>query len=191
MLYKYRSLRDFRYLEDIIKNKRLYAARYDDLNDRDEGHFYYNSFDYSEETLKAIRRSKLRNRVLSLSRNANEELMWGHYADGHRGIVIGVEVDSDKYQVKPIEYTHDLIRIGDLRNGSIEELVKRVLMQKNVRWSYEEEERVFARHRENFVSVSIEEIIIGSRVSNEYIEKINKLVTEFYPSIIIKNLKSD
>jgi len=189
MLYKYRSVKDFHYLEDIIKNKRLYAARYDELNDRDEGHFYYNSHDYSEETLKAIRSSKLMNRVLSLSRNVNEELMWGHYADGHRGIVIGVEVDLDKYKMKPIEYTRDLIRIGDLKNESIEELVKRVLMQKNVRWSYEEEERIFARHRENFVSVSIKEIIIGLRVSTEYIEKINELVTEFYPSIIIKNYK--
>ena len=42
VLYKYRSLEDFKKLVDILINKRLYASHYKDLNDPMEGQYYYN-----------------------------------------------------------------------------------------------------------------------------------------------------
>lgn len=41
LLYKYRSIENFQFFVDIILNKRLYAARYLDLNDPMEGHYIY------------------------------------------------------------------------------------------------------------------------------------------------------
>ncbi len=41
LLYKYRSLDNFKNFVDIILKNRLYAARYKDLNDPMEGQYYY------------------------------------------------------------------------------------------------------------------------------------------------------
>jgi len=42
MLYKYKTIGSFRFLLDIIVNQRLYAAKYNKLNDPMEGLFWYN-----------------------------------------------------------------------------------------------------------------------------------------------------
>ena len=39
IFYKYRSLKDFKFFMDIIVNNRLYAAKYNELNDIREGHY--------------------------------------------------------------------------------------------------------------------------------------------------------
>mgnify|MGYP001801434879 FL=1 len=41
LLYKYRSLENFKNFVDIILKNRLYAATYKDLNDPMEGKYYY------------------------------------------------------------------------------------------------------------------------------------------------------
>ena len=96
MLYKYRSLNNFKYFVDIILNNRLYASPYFDLNDPMEGYYLYPNGKYSDSILKKIKGEKEKIRICSLTRYENNELMWAHYADGHGGICLGFSVrDND------------------------------------------------------------------------------------------------
>jgi hypothetical protein len=90
LLYKYRSLTNFKSFVDIILRNRLYASLYKEMNDPMEGQYYYRQGEYDPRTLRTIRDEKQNLRVCSLSRNNHHELMWSHYADGQRGVAIGV-----------------------------------------------------------------------------------------------------
>ena len=54
MLYKYRTLDDFQFVLDILVNKRLYAATFEEMNDPMEG-FYTADPDIPVESLDALK----------------------------------------------------------------------------------------------------------------------------------------
>ena len=184
MLYKYRSLDDFKFLSDIFINQRLYAASYFALNDPMEGYYRYSDGRLSDELIKQIKDEKERKlKICSLSRDPNNELMWAHYANGHRGLVIGVEIDSSMYDVRPIEYDGpSYVRLAQ-QNGHRETAI-RILSHKLDVWRYEEEERVFVRG-ENFVKATIREVIFGRRMSNQDKSLVKKLIKAVSPNTSI------
>lgn len=112
MLYKYRSLRDFKFFIDIILKQRLYSSPYFELNDPMEGQYLYNRGELSKELVQAIKGEKEKFRICSLSKEPEHPLMWAHYADGHKGVVIGVTVNKDKYDVRPVIYSDELPNIN-------------------------------------------------------------------------------
>ncbi len=77
-LYKYRSLDNFKNLPDIKLKKRLYTAKYKDLNDPMEGQYYYRTFELEEIIRNKLVEAKGEIRLCSLSRVNNIELMWSH-----------------------------------------------------------------------------------------------------------------
>ena len=100
ILYKYKSLQNFKFFVDIILKKRLYASKYKDLNDPMEGQYYYREGELRREIKEKILSQKNEYRICSLSRINNNELMWSHYADGQRGVAVGVKIDDTKYTVR-------------------------------------------------------------------------------------------
>lgn len=181
VLYKYRSLDNFKNLVDIILKNRLYAAQYKDLNDPMEGQYYYHQGELNRTIRDKILEEKGTLRILSLSRINNNQLMWSHYADGHKGIAIGVKIDNEKYDVQPIEYDG----IVTIRNSDYNgQTAREILRHKLEVWSYEEEVRVFQRNQ-MFIDVKIEEIILGQRVSNQNVGLIRDLLDKINPEIQI------
>ena len=105
--------------------------------------------------------------ILCLTRNPVNPLMWAHYGDKHRGVVVGIDVDRAGFcemssclipaQFGNVIYTHtrpnhpllpvngrDPISVGhthDYPTGH-EEKLQRLFLQKPACWSYEEEVRV-------------------------------------------------
>ena len=63
ILFKYRSIQNWKFILDIFLNKRLYAATYKELNDPMEGRYYYHNDDVSREYKRIIRSKKLRWRI--------------------------------------------------------------------------------------------------------------------------------
>ena len=189
LLYKYRGIQSFRFLTDIVLKERLYAAPYFDLNDPMEGKYLYSQSGGSidEDMRRLLKGEKEKIRICSLSRDPNNELMWAHYAEGHKGVVIGVEVNRKKYEVRPIEYD-GLHRVGanNFHNGSAMD----VLSHKLDVWHYEEEERVFVRNKQH-VTVKVLQIICGSRMSTQDKGFISDLVGKINPSIQIINTRSN
>ena len=183
ILYKYRTTENFKNFVDIILNNRLYAAKYDTLNDPMEGHYLYKNGILDRTIIDLIFSQKQQYKICALSKNPDNFLLWSHYANGHRGVAFGVRIDETKYSVKEIEYLNDLTLIENFDNMT----TKNILSKKLNFWSYEEEVRAFTENGD-FINVIVEEIIIGKQMNDKEYGFIRKLVNKINPDIrIIKN----
>ncbi|WP_031437784.1 DUF2971 domain-containing protein [Methylobacter tundripaludum] len=93
--------------------------------------------------------------VLSLSRTFSNLLMWSHYAENHRGFVIGLDEtheffhqgDCEGISTFPhkVSYTtqRSITCAGDI------DAYEKILCEKPTDWAYEEEVRVFRNFTEN------------------------------------------
>ena len=87
--------------------------------------------------------------LLSVSATAQNTVMWAHYTDKHKGVVIGIDFDSvfhDKTGIlmEPVEYSKERPKLNILEEpeGSVSlEALNKVLMTKSDSWVYEEEYR--------------------------------------------------
>ncbi|MEO0580661.1 MAG: DUF2971 domain-containing protein [Bacteroidota bacterium] len=188
ILYKYRSLENFRFFVDIILKNRLYAAPYRDLNDPMEGYYYYPEENFTHphtsQILEKIHHARKEIRIVSLSRDPKIPLMWSHYADGHRGVAIGVEINRDTYDVRPIEYTGPAyFRGGEYHSDT----AKEILSHKFEFWKYEQEERVFVDSGQ-FIKVKVVEVMAGQKMSNQDYGFIKSLIEKLNPTIRVKKL---
>ena len=161
---------------DILLYNRLYAAEYKDLNDPMEGLYYYHSGKLDESVREKLSGEKEKLKICSLSEANDDILMWSHYADGYKGVVIEVEIDTNKYHLCPIHYDgHKYISNKTYCSDSARE----ILTHKIDCWSYEKEKRVFSTT--NFIDVKITKIIIGHKVKNPSF--IRTLVERINPDI--------
>lgn len=87
--------------------------------------------------------------VLSLSRTCNDILMWSHYADNHKGFVVGfhyTDFDSPSYDLGIANLLPHEVEYNDTRpvfNFAKSDSIMDCLMVKSKQWKYEQEERVF------------------------------------------------
>ena len=186
ILYKYKGLDNFKHFVDIILKNRLYAARYEDLNDPMEGQYYYHNGELDRKIREKIKTMKGELRICSLSRVNNNELMWSHYTNGQRGVVIGVKVNNPRYTIRSMKYDGiAYVRKQDYSNQTAID----ILSHKLEVWSYEEEERIF-QEKEHFINVQIVEIVTGRRMSKKDFSLITELVRIINPSIRIIRAES-
>ena len=180
MLYKYRSINNTLFLLDILVNRRLFASKFNSLNDPMEGHFIYRSSKIGLDLLKEIRLLKKELRICSLSKKANDTLMWAYYGDGHKGVAIGVEVaDNVEYDIRPVKYRERTVFFS--KEMDAEEAVKKLLSTKLLPWEHEQEVRVLTY--ENYVDVKIKKIVFGKNI----IDKDMELLTRLAEKLGIKN----
>ena len=139
-LYKYRSLENIDYTLDIILNERLYCAKHDDLNDPFEGVIAVGDASFFGEigNILAIQREMddTNIRICSLSSNLDDVVMWAHYSDNYRGVVIEIDLDKDAPNLKRVNYIEKLTTIVEFTTP--EEL----LTTKAIDWKKEAEYRV-------------------------------------------------
>jgi hypothetical protein len=128
-LYKFRGLQnvcDFKRVTDIIKNG-FYCNGILGFNDMNEG-VYINNPRNRDVNLSIKQKYKICS--FSGKRALNSELMWGHYANTGRGIIIEVDV-KDCSKIKQVKY-------GSNNNlNTIEE----ILTNKSEVWAHEDEYR--------------------------------------------------
>ncbi len=126
------------YALDDLRNRRLKIARLDDLND---------PFDlWSVSQPDARVRRELRERkptlarmfgMVSFSLSWQNPLLWSHYADRHRGIALGFDINPDK--LKTVRYVAERPILKEVN----ELFVDHLLYTKYLDWKYEQEVRVF------------------------------------------------
>lgn len=101
-LYKYKSISNFLYIIDLICNKTVYCAEFDELNDPCEGQFVEmkmmdehnpttgnSALDYQKERHSVkdiVTGSPIR--IAAFSNKSDDPVLWAHYADAHKGICI-------------------------------------------------------------------------------------------------------
>ena len=86
--------------------------------------------------------------VLCLSENPHDILMWSHYGDCHRGIVLQFdksELNNSGFNYcEKVDYGNNIVTLKDInknRNNPLE-LAKLILLKKAAHWNYEEEWRI-------------------------------------------------
>ncbi len=108
-LYKYKSLSNLWHTLDVLVNDRLYCAHWSELNDPLEGRYeiYLGGKSLKIESIMTSRIENARDtyRVSSLSADPTNFLMWSHYAEGHKGIVIEVEVPESHSDLTKVVYS--------------------------------------------------------------------------------------
>ena len=159
----------------------------------------------AESVFEALKTRLTNVGILSLSKTPNETLMWSHYADGHKGVSIGIhkqyfdnishetyaELDIiGPYNVKYKESPdfHEVIskyvarEIKTNQDINILHLLVDILIPvvttKSLSWKYESEYRVI-RHSKGALNIPLEyigEIIVGSKVSETVVSEIKNLI---------------
>ena len=184
-LYKYRNISNFRFFVDILLNNQLYGAKYDELNDPFEGLLLSHTEKISEslaEHRKKLREARKNYRICSLSKVHDNNLMWSHYADGHRGCCIEFVVEeNDNWKMLDVNYDDKALNINS--NTTIED----VLSHKLSPWSYEEEVRYISTVS-RYLKVRITKIYLGFKMVGPDRTFIRKLVAKINPEIIVEDM---
>lgn len=177
LYYKYLSLEKFERIEKMIQDNKLYASKLSDLNDYWEG-FFIKPSDESYMPATDIFRSD-EHRVCCMTTSSENLLMWAHYADSFKGIVVAVEIDKSKYKVHNMDY-NGFRNIKEIESFSENDILD-ILTQKQPQWTYEDEKRVIVK--DEFVDVKIVEIYFGCKTDDENKEKLEKVIKQFNPSV--------
>ena len=176
--YKFRSLNNIRYFLDILVNNRLYAARYDELNDPMEGAYLING--YNENIIRLLKTRKYKPRVCSLSKNYIHALLWTHYAEGHKGCCIEI-IPKNWDTLEPINYVDNLPIVNNDTEG------RELLSYKSKLWKYEEEVRLF--NKSSYCKVYISQILFGYKISNTDYRFYERLIHSINQSIVVRKIQ--
>ena len=144
--------------------------------------------------------------LCALSETSNNGLMWSHYSDQHKGIVLGIEFDLD-YSFVKVQYVNDKEELPDFdllrwcrlfdKTEVNDEAMLRMMIQditfKSDIWSYEREWRVWQEGvgYYKYEAQQLKRICIGLRFDKKnYGELLIKFMND-YPHLEIEEMKHD
>lgn len=142
--------------------------------------------------------------MVCFSTDWHEPIMWGHYADYNKGIVLGFELVSEKFMIREVTYPSARRRISlDPETVTPDEYIEAVGFIKYNGWSYEKEHRFFVK-LDDCISIegnyflrfgddlNIKKVIIGpehpSKNKKHYVRTaryITELVSEIGAELIV------
>ena len=176
-VYKYRSLRNFDFVADIICNRRFYAAPFFELNDPMEGLFEYPA-DTKKEYIAAIVKGKRKLRICSFSKDPNNPLLWAHYADGFRGVCIEVDLQSlqrEDCKIVPVKYPPTRSRFSNDAKELVDRMPEKFLSRKSTAWEYEKEVRTLSKGEYVQDGITVKSVLLGIRTPDVLKEAIAKI----------------
>lgn len=131
--------------------------------------------------------------VLSLTENPSDLLMWSHYTDFHRGLVLGFDSahgffnrrrsESDEfYHLRRVVYSRKRPHVDLLRTDCLE-----LFLTKSEEWAYEAEWRMMtpiqdcqevsaAVHVQEFPAACVKTVILGANSSPEFRNEIRNVL---------------
>ena len=164
-VYKYRSLRNFDFVADILCNQRFYVSSFFDLNDPMEGLFVYEA-GTKQEYIDAIKEGKQKLHICAFSKNPKNVLLWAHYADGFKGVCIELDLQepqNEDYDIVTVEYSARRVSFSNDARRLIGEMPRIILSQKNSAWKYEKEVRTLSRYKYIQDGTIIKSVLLGLR----------------------------
>ena len=185
-LYKYKSLphkkeltaeekEQLEYCKDILLNHRLFMAPRETLNDPFEGMAIpislsicgSGSFGSLGLPHPLVEDRMNQYRILSLSANPKNPIMWAHYANNYSGVCFEFEFNNNFENIHKVSYIeHQYDTIYDPTEEEFRRAIEKSLLRKSKNWSYEEEYRIISKSNESFFHFDQSEltgIIIGNR----------------------------
>lgn len=165
-----------------------------------------------QPSLDEVKTLTQNNLVLSLTKKEDNFLMWSHYADSHRGIVIGFDFDNPFFhQVshpqitssRDVIYTNRRPEFFDFDNfwnwSASPDAYRDMLLTKSLNWQNEDEVRMIASplagkcvgKDENgfdiyvfsFPKECLRKILFGSSIKASERDEVMKIATKIYPHV--------
>ena len=140
-----------KYASDIIKNGRLKVSRFLEANDP----FELRSYDQSNcvfrnFTTEMLNQENKKFGMLCFCQNWTNPVMWAHYAEQHKGVCYGFDIDKDV--TVPVSYQSERLPEGDFHQNMREAEISpepeeifdpwKIIATKSSFWEYEEETRI-------------------------------------------------
>lgn len=165
---------------DDIKKRRLKISKFNDLNDPFEFlNGEMSNRDYQQALDETMKEMCQDTGVVCFSKNNTDPLLWGHYADKHKGICLGFDI-SDADEVDYISNKKSLCAEFEKELNSIiwnskeqQRILRKFFLSKYKGWQYEDEVRVIAQLEEKdkdgnfFINFSrdlvLKQVLIGVR----------------------------
>lgn len=195
-----------KYIDEVVKvNPNLGTLKKKNTKEQKEAlelsykdEYFYEAFPWDKILKNIIDKVSAKVGILSLCENKDSLLMWSHYAQEHRGLVIGFDTDvlTRHFNSSPVKviYKDEKIEACITDMDKVENSphflnqLKKACFIKSSQWSYEKEWRYGAEfiHWENetdiiglrrFPSEAIAEIIIGLDGSDELKHKIKNIMS--------------
>jgi hypothetical protein len=153
---------------EALKQRRLKIARIMELNDP----FEFLAVDLSDrEFRKVIKATKAdlskTKGILCFCKTWTHPILWGHYADKHKGICLGFEVPRSV--LEKVDYVDCRFPRPDIMD---EAFMKRLLFTKFAHWQYEQEYRAYVQldeevdglyYAEFSEKLSLKRVIVGEQ----------------------------
>lgn len=177
---------------------RLKISRFHDLNDP----FELLAGDLTDTSLRAATESfkdefDRTKGILCFSRNWKNPVLWSHYADKHRGICLGFDLDD--FYVQEVKYRDNRLDPDATKNvkyAGISAYVLDLLRTKYSHWQYEEEIRALFGLDECTIEnglyffgfsdvLVLKEVIIGTRCDVSF-EELEKLLSNIQPDVKLR-----
>jgi len=174
LVYKYRGGSFKRDLQSL-KNDTFWASNTKQLNDPYEGFISIKDYQQQLNNLKNIFSQHRTNLtlieqslkniidmkdtklgILSLSKRYDDELLWAHYANSHKGFCIEYDLDrllskqNPKHRFFDIQYSDKIPNLDFsqlLGQNDPDILIKKMLGYKSQRWEYEQELRIITENQ--------------------------------------------
>jgi hypothetical protein len=123
----------------VLREKRLKISRIKELNDPFELFSVEMTNPAFRRSMNSVKDEVAKNfGVNCFSKNWKNPVQWAHYADKHKGICLGFDIDSK--ELKKVNYVSKRLKPAGTPS---EELIFKIFRTKYIHWSYEEEYRVF------------------------------------------------
>jgi len=162
LLYKYRAIDDLWPSLDIILNSRLWCSKWDSLNDPLEGR-YHSGFGSRFENYVNVKRDEWR--ICALSKSINNFLLWSHYASGHKGIAIEIDIHEEHNDLAKINYSPFSPMFTNISESMLGQ--RHLFEVKTEEWKYEEEYRIICKRDYFDLPNPVSKIYLGPKLPYE------------------------
>lgn len=125
--------------------------------------------------------------VTCFSKYKSNLLLWSHYADMHRGLVIGFDEEqiAQPFEIHDVIYADQRPEYHPAITSLEKDYVLKILRTKSKKWEYEAETRVFSNKADwlTFSSQAVKEVIVGCCWPNEDTDELLNVLTTEYPHV--------
>jgi hypothetical protein len=122
--------------------------------------------------------------ISCFSAKNDDLLMWGHYANGHRGICLEFDTNKEPFMnARPVTYSNTVPLFSpiDILDGNVDNIVEALILTKNSCWSYESEWRIplnSSRVAIKYQDVALTGVYFGAKISNTHREIVQHLLRD-------------
>lgn len=173
-IWKYQPISD--YCLSNLESKKLWDSEPEVFNDPFEFKYYSSGDGKLKEAFEEAKKFK----VVYLTDNPKNILMWSHYGDSHKGLCLGFE---NMRHTIPIDYTDDFPKI-DFNNKNDQEKIlefMKIMTTKSSQWSYEKERRmIYIPKIDNLVDYpgELKFVNFGIKTTKEDIDRVKQAIND-------------